>query len=359
MGIGTPSDSGELVVKLSAARRERFLVRQKAAALEALIQSISGARGRKILIMATQRFGVYAGAEYFDGAVPNNYKQELDTTDYRQALIRSANANGVTIYPVHPEGLKWSIDDASLSGEDRMETTLSDDLGRTSRDNAILLNETAALNEIAVATGGVTAWGSENIAKILPVIGEDLESYYSLAYRATKTGKDGARKITVTTKNPNYVVRARKQFVEKSGITQLKDRVRANLYQRVEGSVAKIPFDVGVGAIRKTGRNRWSVPLRIRIPVASLTTLPEGEKESGQFSVLFATGGNIGLMSDVEQRTQKFDIPRAQLARAKQSYFTYELEMTVDQLVQTLSLAVQDDIGQEFGLKRFSLPPRS
>lgn len=239
MGIGAGTAAQASMSAIAAARRERFLIRQKAGALESLMQSISGADGRKIVIMATRRFGLYAGAEYFGGTVPNAYKQELDTTQYRQALIRTANAQGVTIYPVHPEGLRSTNDnDPSMSGNDRMESTLEQDLSRTSLDNNLLMNEVAALQQVAEATGGLTAWGSSNIAKILPDVGDDLEAYYSLGYRATATGKDGARTVAVRTKNRDYVVRSRRQFVEKSETTMLKDRVIANLFQRVEGSSA-------------------------------------------------------------------------------------------------------------------------
>jgi VWFA-related protein len=358
LGISTPpAFAGVSLSALGAARRERFLVRQKTAALESLIQSISGADGRKVVIMATQRYGLYAGAEYFDGNVPNAYQQELDTAAYRQSLIRTANANGVTIYTLHPEGLALpSANDPSISGHDRMESTLEQDLSRASRENAMLLNEATVLGEIAAATGGTSALGTVNIAKMLPRVAEDLSSYYSLGYRATATGKDASRKLTVTTKNKNYVVRARREFVEKSETTQVKDRVRANLFQRVDSSSAKIPFDVAVGTFRKTGRNRWSVPLKIRIPIGSLTTLPQGAEESGAFSVFFATGGILGVMSEVEQRTQNFEIPRADATRAKASYFTYDLELAIDQLVKTLSIAVMDDVGKEFGIKRFAIP---
>jgi VWFA-related protein len=358
MGISSAASNASVSLSaLAAARRERFLIRQKTAALESLIQSISGADGRKILIMATRRYGLYAGASYFGGTVPTEYKQELDTAAYRQSLIRMANANGVTIYTIHPEGLLLpNSNDPAISGHHRMETTMEQDLSRTSRENAILANESGALHEVAAATGGTTAWGSTGIARLLPRVADDLQSYYSLAYRATATGKDASRKLVVTAKNPDYAVRARKEFVEKSETTQVKDRVRANLFQRVEGSSAKIPFDVEVGKFRKTGRNRWAVPLKIRIPIGSLTTLPRGAEEAGTFSVFFATGSVIGIMSEVEQRTQSFEIPRADAVRAKASYFTYDLELAIDQVVKTLSIAVLDDVGKEFGIKRFELP---
>lgn len=360
MGLGTPSSTTATSLSaLAAARRELFLIRQKTAALESLMQSISGADGRKIILMATRRYGLYAGAEYFDGSVPAANKQELDTTNYRQSLIRTANAQGVTIYPVHAEGLDdTNVLGPETSGNDRMESSMEEDLSRASRGNAVLLNESAALDEVAVATGGVSAWGSTAIAKLLPRVGDDLETYYSLGYRATATGKDASRKIVVTTKNPNYVVRARKEFVEKSEVTQMKDRVRANLFQRVEGSSAAIPFAVAVGEFRKAGRNRWTVPLKIRIPISSLTMLPQGPEQAGSFSIFFATGALLGVMSEVEQRTQTFTVPRNDLARAQKSFFTYDLELTVDKLVQSMSIAVLDDVGKEYGIKRYQLPKR-
>ncbi|HEY0370741.1 MAG TPA: VWA domain-containing protein [Thermoanaerobaculia bacterium] len=358
LGIGSSNANAAVSLSaLAAARRELFLIRQKTAALESLMQSISGANGRKIIIMATRRFGMYAGAEFFEGNVPTTSKQELDTSAYRQSLIRTANAQGVTIYTLHPEGLEdTKVIGPWQSGNDHMEATLDQDLNRMSRDNAVLMNETSALDQVAVATGGLSAWGTGLIAKLLPRVGDDLETYYSLGYRATATGKDAARKIVVTTKNPNYVVRARKEFVEKSDVTQMKDRVRANLFQRVDSSSAKIPFDVAVGKFRKTGRNRWSVPLKIRIPIGSLTVLPRGPEDAGSFSVFFATGGVLGVMSEVEQRTQAFTIPRSDLEKAKQSYFTYDLELDIDKVVQTMSIAVLDEVGKEFGIKRFALP---
>jgi VWFA-related protein len=342
---------------LAAARRELFLIRQKTAALESLMHGISGADGRKIVIMATRRYGLYAGAEYFEGGVPNVSRQELDTAVYRRSLIRTANAHGITIYALHPEGMQDTrVEGSWKSGNDLMESTLEQDLTRMNRDNAGLMNEASALDEVAVATGGASAVSTVSIARLLPRVGDDLETYYSLGYRATTTGKDDARRIVVTTKNPQHVVRARKQFVEKSETTQLKDRVRANLYQRVEGSSAKIPFDVAVGAFKKTGRNRWTVPVKIRIPIKSLTVMPRGVDEAGSFSVFFATGGVLGVMSEVEQRTQSFTIPSSELSKAKQSYFTYDLELQLDKLVQTISIAVLDDVGKEFGIKRFELP---
>ena len=47
------------------------------------------------------------------------------------------------------------------------------------------------------------------------------------------------------------------------------------------------------------------------------------------------------------------------MAKAKQSYFTYDLEVNVDKLVQTMSVAVLDEVGKEFGIRRYELPAKA
>jgi hypothetical protein len=357
-GVARRPDEAYISV-MAAARRQLFMIKQKVAALQTVMQSISGAEGKKVLILATRRLGLYAGAEYFSGSVPAQYKQELDTAQYRKELIRSANTHGIAIYAVHPEGLDWTAPDASASGHARMDPTLEQDLGRNAADNQILLNETAALGEVAAATGGIAAWGSSEIAKILPRVRDDLEAYYSIGYRATATGRDGTRKIVVTTKNPAYEVRSRTQYVESSEATRMKDRVAANLFQRVPDSTVGIPFQVAVDKIVKDRRNRWSVPLQVRVPIGSLTLLPGAMgRHAGGFSVYIATGGALGVMSEVDRKAQPFEIQQADLERAKTSHFTYQLTLSVDRLVDSVSIGVLDDVGREYSLKRFMLPKR-
>jgi len=365
MGFPPGDTSRPVMTGLAAARRQLFLIRQKAAALESLMQSISGADGKKIVIMATRRFGLYAGAEYFGGTVPGHYQQELDTLEFRQRLIRTANAHGITVYPVHPEGLLWNVDtgifatDSSVSGAHRFGSSSGQDRERFSSPNQVLLNESAALQEVAHATGGITAWGSANIVEILPRVGEDLGAYYSIGYRATATGKDGARNVVVQTTNRDYVVRSRRQFVEKSDETKMRDRVVANLFQRVGSSSVGIPFEVVMGDYEKIGRNKWSVPVKILIPVGSLTTLTrERAGSAGEFSVYIATGGVLGVMSDVERKSQAFEIQAGEGEKARAGHLTYEITMNVDRAVKQLSIGVMDEVGKEYGIKRFSLPER-
>jgi VWFA-related protein len=342
---------------LNRAKLEKFGIKQKANAVSALIQSIAGLEGRKAVIMATRRFGVYAGAEFFNGRVPDEVKHDLNTHDIRAALARTANANNVTIYPVYPTGLAWTTGDPSTTRSDIYTVDADKDRETFSFDNEVLMNETTALQEIARATGGALAYGARDVAQLLPRIGDDLESYYSLAYRTPDQGKDRANDIVVTTKNPEYVVRARKQYVEKSDATKMSDRVLAGLFRDLEGSV--IPVTAQFGAMKKAGAKRWTVPLAIRIPIASLTTLAEnGGVWRGTFSVYIAAGGDFGVISDVVQRTQSFTIKEEELDRAHQSHFTYDFELKIDPFTDRVSIGVLDETSKEYGLAVLDLPQR-
>jgi VWFA-related protein len=353
--VGMGAEGMPQVDALLAAKMQNIQIRQKAAVLEALMHSISGMDGRKIIIMAMRRFGLYAGAEYYGGEVPLEYRSEFDTVKLRNSLIRTANAHGIALYPVYAPGLKWDMDDASVAG-----TTGGNpdaDLMRGALENKVLFNETTALQDLATGTGGLMAWGAANIAEMLPRVADDLEAYYSLGYRSRATGKDVTRKITVRTKNPDYEVRSRKHFVEKSDDSLMKDRVTANLYQPIGGST--IPFDVGVGIPVKDGRKRWTMPLKLRIPIASLMTLQEGATHAGEFSVYIVTGAVVGVMSEVQQRTQPFRIPHADLAKAKSSHYTYDFTLRLDEEVDRVSVGLLDQVAKEFGLKRIAIPARS
>ena len=200
------------------------------------------------------------------------------------------------------------------------------------------------------------AWGSANIAEILPRVAEDLEAYYSLGYRSRGTGKDVTRDIVVKTKNPEYSVRSRRQFVEKSDQSQMNDRVTANLFDRIGGS--SIPVLVTFGELKSIGRKRWSVPIKVRVPIAALMTRPEGRGQAGEFSVYVVTGSSVGVMSEVQRRSQPFRIPVADLQKAKTSHFTYDLTLQVDATADRISVGVLDEVSKQFGLNRFMMPER-
>jgi VWFA-related protein len=342
-----------------SAKMEWHWIRQKAAAVESMIESIAGAEGRKIVIMATDRFGQYAGVDLFQGKVPSRYERDLDTKPIRDSLVATANAHNVTLYPVYPAaGHDWTAftDTNQLTHNfDIQKVDRDKDASKATLTNDIMVNETMALGELAQRTGGQTAFSDKGMIELLPRIAEDLESYYSLGYRATAASGDATRKIAVKAKNPNYVVRTRQEIVEKSDLTRMKDRVLANLFQPLDAK--KIPITATLGTVAPLQDGRRSASVSVKVPIGALLLNEGAGDPSGSFTVFVAAGGGVGTMTDVQQHTQPFSIPKDQLARAKASHFTYDVTVAVDKLAEKISVGVVDETSKEYGLATVTLPP--
>jgi hypothetical protein len=304
------------------------------------------------LILVSHRFSRVAGREYLmsPGQQAGRGSRDdilFDMQEEISSVVRTANANGVTIYPLYPAGLGY---DGGISAE----RSISSSGG--AYQHLLLDNENEALTKVAHDTGGISEWGAEAIAKMLPRIREDFESYYSMAYRITSTGSDRARSVVVRPKNRDYVVRSRTGFVEKSIRTRMSDRVLATLLRGAEG--ATIDLQVLVGTIREVGRKRYTIPLTVRIPVRSLMTLPQEREHAGAFSVFIGWANALGEMGPVTEQSRVFRLTDEEKDQAAIGYHTYELEIAADDLTEKIAIGVLDEVSQEYGLARIELPPR-
>ncbi|HYM62769.1 MAG TPA: VWA domain-containing protein [Thermoanaerobaculia bacterium] len=350
----SPSGDNRLTLASREAAERAFAeMKSKTSAINALIASISGVEGKKVFLLATHRLSQVAGLEYIKFSAGPKSVDEIayDTSKYVESIARSANANGVTIYPLYPEG----IGDFSVTTPDQAQATISNQ-DMTTRDYLVLNNEVPSLELIAKRTGGMMAWNAKDIVALLPRVTDDFEDYYSLAYRMTTHNQDRERRLVVKTKNSDYVVRSRHAFVERSEETRMKDRVIANLFNEPDASVLHI--STAVGKMVKKSKDRYAIPLSIRIPVGGLATVPQGAIQAGAFSVIVASAGIAGDVSDVTRRTQQFTIPSRKYEDAKTTYFTYDVEILADSRTDLVSIAVLDEVSKDYGFNRVRLPPR-
>jgi hypothetical protein len=342
-GVSTIGDSVADMELQSTAEREKYDLVHKIRTINALMRSIAGVDGKKIFVLATHRLSKDAGAEHYYAAgrtsIPFEHETALDMRPQIKELEDTANANGVTIYPIYPEGLTTA---------DVM------DLSPTFADYHTLANETPILTEVAQETGGMTAWGDVDIAKLMPHVEEDLDSYYSLAYKVENSGADKERQIVVKVKKPGLVVRSRREFTEKSDTTRMEDRVIAALF-RIPPSAGTIPLNVSLGQRKQHGK-QYTLPVTVHIPISALVSLPSGNQYAGAFSVYFAWGGVVGGLSDTKHETKSFRIPAAEIEKARSSgHLTYEVELNADQSTDRVALGVVDDVGKDFALRLIQL----
>jgi hypothetical protein len=330
-------------------------MKQKTNALNATIVSLAGLEGKKALIFASHRFSIYPGAEYFymNGAdeIPVWERASLEGKPLIDSLVANANASGVTIYPFYPEGL------VAATGPDAEEvrTALgSNAAADPNQDYKILSNETAALANIAIRTGGVMAFGAD-VAKTLTRVQEDMDSYYSLAYRTPPGSGDSARQISVKAKNPELIVRSRREYVERPESTRMKDRVLASLFHG-DDAQNTVTFKVDLARPQKKSRGEYLVPVTIRIPVGSLATLPQDGQRVGAFSIYMATSAEIGRVGEVSQQTQPFSIKEADREGARGKVIAYEVKLLVDPSATKVAVGVLDEVSREHGIQQIALP---
>jgi VWFA-related protein len=339
MQMSMPSDTE---VAVNAARihalEARVEMNRRVATINTLIHGMAGIEGKKLLVLASHRLGEYTGAEFYyaagitDTMIPALERADLDNRPAVRSIIANANASGVTIYPVFPTGLDYTPADPGAR-----------DISRN-----VLINEMVMLEQIADQTGGATSYGTLNTAKLMPTVAEDMSNYYSLAYRATPQRDDYARKIVVKMKDPALKARARREFVEKSDDSQMRDRVLAMLHDAPMESSFELQAELGT--IKKTGRRTQTAPLKVRIPINALTLIPQGGKHSGAFTVYAITGGKLGEISEVTRRTQTFDVPAADLERALAGYFTYDFDVIISPLTKRVVIGVLDEVSKTYGM---------
>jgi VWFA-related protein len=228
-------------------------MRAKASALKALVATLGGLQGRKILVFTSHRFSEMAGLEFFldQRAMYGNTPIEAREFNAR-ALIESvataANANGVTLYPVYPAGWPDSAG-PGVSAASRPSQNPSVNAAVVGAvGDMIVMNEAAALETLAERTGGRNAIGFREIGDLVPHILNDLDFSYSIGVAPPlgKPGRDVA--VDVKTKNRRLVVRARRSVVEKSPETRIKDRVLSNLFRADAASRLRISLSAKTGA---------------------------------------------------------------------------------------------------------------
>jgi VWFA-related protein len=346
----TSVSSGVEVSQRAAAAEAYAQMRAKANALKAVFSTLGGLPGRKIVVLASHRFSDLAGLEFFltgpvtYGSIPADAR-EFNAHGIMESVAEAANANGVTLYTMFPPG--WP-DEAQVVHADasRYANPKINDPVEGARGDMIVQNEAAALEPVALKTGGAFALGYKEAPALGPRIAADLDSAYSLGVEAPGGRAGKTLSVGVKTKDRSLKVRTRRTVVEKTPEERVRDRVLSNLFRLERESRLPVALAASDAETRK-GKTRIS--LTLSVPVARLVRAPSTRGESGAFSVFVASASADGSFSDVTRQRQPFDIPSADAAHADAGRFTYDLPVVVASDEARISVGVWDELGREAG----------
>ncbi len=327
-------------------------LRQSVESLNALMSTLAGVEGKKILVLTTEGFQMQPGREMFymidevgreKGWAAGGTMLEgmsFDAASQIQTVAKTANANGITLYAIHAGGL-GAMNEGMTAENDRATPHVV--------TQTAISNSTESLQLMADMTGGLASINTNNYTKAFHDIASDLDSYYSLGYRAGTERVDRQRSLEVRVRNRNYIVRARQTFVEKSTFAEMSDRVVANLLYNTKSNDLHIVVITGTP---KASDDLFRVPVEIHIPMESLTLLPQGESYMGGFSVYVAVANKEGDMSDVARQSHQIRVPQSDIKNVNGKYYTYSLDLLMEPGPNRISVGVIDEVSSTTGFDR-------
>jgi VWFA-related protein len=343
-----------LATARSFAQSAEHDLRQSVTSLNALMTTLAGVEGKKIVVLTTEGFQMQPGRDLFmlvdevarqkgwtAGGGSMLEGMAFNNSDLIQDVARTANANGITLYAIHAGGLGAQNQDIMADSSRSTSFTVA---------QAALSNSTESLELIAQMTGGMASVNTNNFAGAFQNIEKDLDSYYSLGYRAGTERVDRQRSLEVRLKQRGFIVRSRQSFVEKSTYAEMSDRVVANLLYRTKSNDLKIAVRSNSPVPQDDGLFR--VPIEIQIPMDSLTFLPQGEIHAGGFTVYVAVANKDGDMSDVSHKQHQITLTPEQAEKAKGKYYTYELTLLMEPGLNKISVGVVDDVSSVTGFAK-------
>ncbi|HEV7922027.1 MAG TPA: VWA domain-containing protein [Thermoanaerobaculia bacterium] len=329
--------------------------------LHSIVSALAEVPGKKTVIVLTESLPAIAGSDVLGmfGTFVGDYRLPLlwgrEIHDLRPMLTdiaQTASSNGIAIYCLQPE---YGFSGAAPGG----------DIGHYGQQNVNVsyrgfyaqLDATQASLEILTGrTGGRWMRGESRVDNFFDGLVSDLSAYYSLGYHPTSAVHDKARRIEVRLKgHPELSVRARRDVVRKSPGEEMNDLVVASLlYPK---TVDELSVATTAGTPRRE-HGAWVVPVEVRVPIGSLTLLPDGETYRGSFSVHYAAAAEQGDFSAGVDRSQVIEVPAAEMAKARGQYYTYTTNLRVPPGRVNIAVGVLDPVSRLSSFKTLQVIAR-
>lgn len=307
-------------------------------AMRQVISSISGLPGRKVVLHVSSGLPMMAGKDLFNlfstvfqRTSTLSLSARFDRRGSWNALAAAANAQGVSLYTVDAAGLGTG---GSVSAEysQRIDPIT---------EATFINNNQQTLELLAEKTGGRAILNANDVTEGLGRLREDLFAYYSLGYTIGATGADTVHTVEVRAPgHPGYEVRYRRTFVERSLETRVQDKVTSALLLDVNENPMRLEASTGQGSPAPEGR--WLVPLEVRVPLASIALLPEGEAYIGNVVLFVAARDRSGRQSDLQRTEHTIRVRAADYPRLRDERYAFDLKLLMEGGPSRLAVALLD-----------------
>ena len=307
--------------------------------IKTTIDGLAGVEGRKILLYVSDGLPQVVGQEFFD-TIQTKFRASAAATEAFTfdrsasylALVREANAQGVTLYTIDAAGLQA---DENVTAE---RATMD------SRPSTFFLrqNYQEPLQTLARETGGIAAINTNDPTRELDEVAKDFSDFYSLGYRSTRGAVDRPHQIEVKVNRPGLRARYRSGYMEKTVETRTAEAVTAALtYPRADNP---LQFTIAVGEPKSYSAENYLVPVRMSIPLENVTMVPDGDDYRGRLYIYFVVLDSDGKQSDLQIRPLEIKVPLKSYESARKKTYGYDVQLIMIPGAQRLSVAVRDGV---------------
>jgi VWFA-related protein len=334
-------------------------LRRTTTALDKAVRLLAGLPGRKAMLYVSGGLEQRPGEELFQhletvfgaqrvrdqasqvGAVIEPAIEAIgsDQSALFNAVTRTANANQVTLYTLDATG----VGGGSMLSADHSSFDIGvAEGGRVTMEAVRNHNLLEPLIELAAATGGTSILNTANFDDALTSMAADFDSYYSLGYRAPSGGDGRYHKIEVRVRRPELTLRYRTGYVDKPRAERVADRTLSSLLMGLESNPLAVSVEVGQPERRAKGR--YHLPVLVRIPLAQITMLPNGEREEGRLKIFVAVKDDQGGVSDLHEHSYPVTIAKADLERALKQEIGYLAKLELRPGRPVIAVGVWDEL---------------
>lgn len=307
-------------------------------ALRATVSMMAGLPGKKSIVYVSNGLPMIAGMEMLYGYA-NAYDEpsaltqfsRWDQTPQFNSLVAAANSQNVSFYTIGAGGLRHaSIATAeSAAPGDSIASGIGEE------------NYLDSLRFMAKETGGKALVNTNDFALAFDKISSDLFTYYSMGYTLTLSGGDKVHNVKVTLPgHPEYNLRYRRRYVEKSLETRVRDKVMTALLFPLEEN----PFHIKVSTLAPApaAKDRWTLPVEISFPVKALTLLPEGEDFVAHAVLMVAARDSAGGQSDLVRQVHEVRIPSKNMESLGDQRWTIHVNLLMEAGKYKVSVGLMD-----------------
>jgi len=318
----TTVDQAVMIARMNASQQRDATV-QTINSFKMLLRTMSGLPGRKAVLYVSDGLPRSPGLETFQlltqlflqTTMSDTEFQTYESTDLYLDLARWAAAADVTLYTVDARGVLAGTEKAAEhSGQGVFFRSVGAQMHLTDVDLLQLHNYQDPLVAMANLTGGIAVINTNDFSKGLARVAQAMDTTYSLGFELESRGKDAFHTVRVETQGRSGLrLRYRTSLVERSLATITGDRTVAGLGFNLKDDPIGIRLELGRPVA--AGKQLWSLPLRILVPVGNLALIRQGDEYDGSLLVYTAARDARGHYSPLGSERHAIVVPADKIDR--------------------------------------------